>query len=281
MKRNKRMLCNCGRALVHEKYLFTTKKRRRALNGSFLRVLLFFVVNIVCADQLYLRDDQVLDGKIARASTQGYIFINQTNGISQSIPREAVKFALYTDPKTATKNLDLEKWRKLCGTAGEAIPVEILPAKPFGQAILEAVKQAQTSIWITAYYISGSSTSPIKDFYDVLRIKAEAGLDVCVITEFGPRTSLQLRGATMNFAETLTTSGVHVRYLQESQVLHKKLIIIDGKTVFLGSSNLTWAGVGNSNEMNAKITDAVFAQEVVQNVAVLWKAAKEQDELKF
>ena len=141
--------------------------------------------------------------------------------------------------------------------------------------------KAEKSIWITAYFISGSSLDPIHSFYETLKARALAGVDVVVLCEFGPGTEHSVKNETMNFAPTLLDAGVHVLFLQSRQVLHKKLIIIDGKKVFLGSSNLTAAGVMGNNEMNIFTDDPQFILDACADFQNLRQQAKTREAVNF
>jgi phosphatidylserine/phosphatidylglycerophosphate/cardiolipin synthase-like enzyme len=69
--------------------------------------------------------------------------------------------------------------------------------------------------------------------------------------------------------------------MQEGRVLHKKLIIIDQETVFLGSANLTLAGMYNNNELNVQITSRSFAEDCVADYREMLNLASERNELDF
>ena len=113
-----------------------------------------------------------------------------------------------------------------------------------------------------AYYVSGGSHETIQRFYNTVRSKAKAGMDVCVISEFGKGTPMPIRNATMNFAHTLLADGVAVRFVQEYRVMHKKVVLIDNDKVLLGSANLTGVGLSFSDEFSALIVSAPFANGV-------------------
>jgi phosphatidylserine/phosphatidylglycerophosphate/cardiolipin synthase-like enzyme len=146
------------------------------------------------------------------------------------------------------------------GKDADVAAATILPAEAFGRAPVPAVSAATQSIWIAAYYLSGHLSGPIQDFYTTLRQKARAGLDVVLICEFSAGTRPSVKNATLNFADELARDGITVRFIQGGKTMHKKMIVVDGRTVLLGSSNLTVAGTVGSNEMNVRIDSEPFAR---------------------
>jgi len=166
------------------------------------------------------------------------------------------------------------------GQDAPAASATILPTEAFGQALTPTVQAATQSIWIAAYYISGNITGPIQQFYDTIREKAHAGLNVVLVCEFSAGTRPAIRHATLNYADTLARDGVTVRFIQGYKTMHKKMIIVDGKTVLLGSANLTVAGTTGSNEMNVRIDSPEFARQAATDFARLREKAISARELK-
>lgn len=243
--------------------------------------LIFFLVLCLCgsvrADQLYLRDGtNVLDGTILH-ERQGTYLMQTSSGVRR-IPKNAVKYAFYSDPQKAAACLNLDAARMLV-SAKQPSNVRILSAVPFGGEILQAVKQASETIWISVYYLSGSQAASIKEFYETLRSKATEGVEVVVLCEFGPGTSLMVKRATMEYAEALSASGIQVLYMQDYRVLHKKMIIIDKSQVYLGSSNLTLAGVVHNTELNVVFSENIAVQKAVADYESMRKRAKTRAEL--
>jgi len=179
----------------------------------------------------------------------------------QTIPKAAVQTVFYDDPAQANRVLGIQEAAR-CHAKGNPYPIRLLPTRPFGKTILETVQNAQTSIWVSAYYISGSATTPIRDFYATLQEKAKQGLDVLIVTEYGPGTSARVREATYNFARELESSGIRILFVKERRILHKKMILVDGRIALLGSSNLTMAGTLQSDEMNMEIQQPTFVTQM-------------------
>ena len=246
--------------------------------GSRFTVLgaLLLLTAISQADEISLRNGTSLTGRVLMVQSSSYVFQdNASHGAPQNVPKNAVRYVLYADPTMAERAFGIRS--ALRHAEGEASLVRLLPTRPFGQAILDAVRNAQTSIWVSAYYISGSSTSPIKDFYTALEDKARQGIEVIVISEYGPGTTARVREATYNFARTLEQSGVRVLFMSGYRILHKKMILVDGQIAFLGSANLTMAGTLQSDEMNVEIRQPPFVARMRKDFEKIMAAALTAD----
>lgn len=225
------------------------------------------------ADEISLRNGLSLTGSVLMVQTDGYVFKEHNpTGLMQNIPKAAVRYVLYDDPAQADRVLGIRA--ALRHVEGGPSVIRLLPTRPFGKAILDAVQNAKTSIWVSAYYISGSSTSPIKDFYAALSEKAQQGLDVVVISEYGPGTSARVREATYNFARELERSGIHVLFMNGYHILHKKMILVDGQIALLGSANLTMAGTCQSDEMNVEIRQPEFVARMHKDFEKIMASAQ-------
>ena len=239
---------------------------------STLGVLLL-LCPAVRADEISLRNGSSLTGRVLMVQSGSYVFQDDApRGTMQNIPKAAVRYALYDDPAQADRVLGIRS--ALRHAEGEASFVRLLPTRPFGQAILEAVQNAHASIWVSAYYISGSSTSPIKDFYTALAEKAQQGLDVVVVSEYGPGTSARVREATYNFARELEQSGIRVLFMSGYRILHKKMILVDSQIALLGSANLTMAGTLQSDEMNVEIRQPAFVARMHKDFEKIMASAQ-------
>ena len=110
--------------------------------------------------------------------------------------------------------------------------------------------------------------------------KARQGLEVIVISEYGPGTGARVREATYNFARTLEQSGVRVLFMSGYRILHKKMILVDNQNAFLGSANLTMAGTLQSDEMNVHIHQPAFVARMRKDFEKIMASAKYAEVLK-
>ena len=218
-------------------------------------------------DLIRLRDGRELSGRIIQNSSVGYVLV-PTNTPSQirRIPREATAFVLYGDQAQAAKILGLDSAARNLTKAPVPAEVRLLAAEPFGKALLDAVRSATHSIWISAYYFSDSRASPIRDFYTTLREKAAAGVEVVILAENSNASPPSMRRSNANFAAELAQDGIQtLLWSGTNKALHKKLVIVDGCILLLGSSNLSLSGTYGSIEMNILTEAPHLVQPAVKN----------------
>ena len=53
------------------------------------------------------------------------------------------------------------------------------------------------------------------------------------------------------------------------RILHKKMILVDNQSAFLGSANLTMAGTLQSDEMNVEIRQPAFVTRMHKDFEIL------------
>ena len=231
----------------------------------FLRFLWFLLLlppafglaQTTAPDLIRLRDGRELTGRIIQNTATGYVLV-PTTAPSQirRIPREATAFVLYGDPSQGAKILGLDSAARNLAKAPPAAEVRLLAAEPFGHALLDAVRSATNSIWISAYYFSDSRAAPIQEFYATIREKAAAGVEVVILAENSNTSPPTMRRANANFAAELSRNGIHaLLWSGTNQALQKKLVIVDRRLLLLGSSNLSLSGTYGSIEMNV-LTEA-------------------------
>jgi phosphatidylserine/phosphatidylglycerophosphate/cardiolipin synthase-like enzyme len=224
--------------------------------APLLALLILLLHALLCpataSDLIRLRDGRELDGRILQNTSAGYVLV-PSNSPSQilRIPREATAFVLYADQTQAARLLGLDSAARHLAKAPAPADVRLLAAEPFGKALLDAVRSASNSIWISAYYFSDSRASPIKDFYAALREKASAGVEVVILAENSTASPPAMRRANANFADALAQAGIQASlWSGTNRSLHKKLVVVDGRILLLGSSNLSLSGTYGSIEMN-------------------------------
>ncbi len=209
-----------------------------------------------------MRNGDVVSGTILTQDRDGYRVLTSTphGPVGTNIARSAVRYVEYATPANARRWLQADETARALGARTDA-RVTFLTAEPFGEAIVEAVRNARERIWIMAFYVSGSSQQPIRAFYDTLKEKAKGGVDVRVLAEFGTSTPMPIRNATREFGGELEQSGIKMLYLTSARkTQHKKVILVDSDKVFIGSSNLTAAGTLNNDEFNVLVEGPAFAK---------------------
>lgn len=233
---------------------------------------------VASVDRLHLRDDSTVSGSILTQDRDGYRIVTATlrGPAGTNVALHAVRYVEYSTPENARRWLQAEETARALGARTDA-RVTVLTTEPFGEAIVEAVRKARERIWIMAYYVSGSSQQLIRTFYETLKEKARAGVDVRIVAEFGTSTPMPIRNATREFGAELEKSGIEMIYLTSARkAQHKKLLLVDRDKVFLGSSNLTAAGTLSNDELNVLVEGAEFVRVIENDFALMQKGASNE-----
>jgi len=130
------------------------------------------------------------------------------------------------------------------------------------------ISEADESIHIVAFevkYYSNFPSSLQNQLVRQLIYAKQRGVDVKVIVDDFSEEN--------NAFDILTENGIEVRYDSNETTTHAKLIIVDGRIVLLGSTNLSFYGLEQNNEANVLIEDARTAQYYEKYFRSLWDGA--------
>lgn len=132
-----------------------------------------------------------------------------------------------------------------------------------GQALVRAIAEARTEIWMTMYLLTSAAA------IDALVGAHQAGCDVRVLLEAQPYGA---EIANQPALARLSAAGVDVRSVRRPVgLVHEKSMIIDRRTLYVLSLNLTTAGLGSNREYGVIDTEpadvaraaAVFAADLL------------------
>ena len=139
------------------------------------------------------------------------------------------------------------------GIAPTVLPLADLPdAASYVHVLLQLLGQAERSIHVTMYrmsYYSGYSDSLANELIHALIDAAHRGLDVKVLLDDCAYYEDSAE-ANLTSAILLHQRGVEVRLDDPGLTTHAKLVVIDGKTVLLGSTNWNYYSLEKNCETN-------------------------------
>lgn len=206
-------------------------------------------------DRILLRHEREwLKGSMVAETRQGYQFIDET-GAMRMVPKEQVAMVDWANPAKGAAFAELDKMRAWAGLK-ESTTVVFLPTPAFGKDLVAGVAKAKKSIHVLAFNAQGDTASKMTgEFFNVLRAKAAEGVEVVLILEFGSGTNPRAKNLVKNFGEKLALSDIQVLYMQEYKVQHKKVVLVDDVTVWLGSANLTLNAMVYNEEMSLRTSD--------------------------
>lgn len=251
--------------------------RTAFIHGAMVLAMASTVLPIAQAqarqDRILLRNDRTwIEGRLVAKTRQGYQFIDKT-GQMRVVPKENVALLDWADSAKGAAFSELDKIRSWAGL-NETSPVAFLPTPAFGEDLVNGVTKAKKSIHVLAYNMQGTTSSKITGaFFRTLREKAQAGIEVVLILEFGSGTSQRVKNRVKDYAEGFVRSGIQVLYMQEYKVQHKKIVLVDDETLWLGSANLTLNALAYNEEMTLRTRDKEVVRRAVTDFKELRKRA--------
>ena len=146
---------------------------------------------------------------------------------------------------------------KVCPTTSCLDGVDVIPVsdRGYAAAALKEIESARHTIHIASFglkYYENYPDSSVNKIVDALIDAHNRGVEVRIIVDQYSKEN--------NAFELLQASGVDIRYDSKSVTTHSKLFIIDGKTVILGSTNLSYYGFEKNSEANVIIRDEKTAE---------------------
>ncbi len=135
----------------------------------------------------------------------------------------------------------------------------------FFPVVHEALSKAKRSIHIVAYELKyyptfpGSSQNVIIE--DLAAAKAR-GVEVLILVDDG--------SVNNSAVQYLRQHGVSVKYDGKDVVTHAKLVVIDGETVIVGSTNFTYYGMEKNNEVDLLVVSSRAAAYFEEYFRSLW-----------
>jgi len=161
--------------------------------------------------------------------------------------------------------------------------VEIISNRDYFPALVEEIKTAQDSIHVVMFsagYYPEYSDDLNSALYRHLGLAVKRGVKVIVILD----SSDWNRGTTMKnkmVADVLREKGVEVYFDPPDITTHCKLIIIDGKTVIVGSTNWTYYALARNNEASVLIRSPGLAKEFEEYFRMILKHSTPDLRIKF
>jgi len=139
------------------------------------------------------------------------------------------------------------------GDVPTILPLADLPdVASYAHVLLDLLLSAERSIHVSMYrmsYYSGYGDSLANDLLDALVDAAHRGLDVKVLLDDCAYYE-DSAAANLTSAIVLLQRGVEVRLDAANLTTHSKLVVIDGETVLLGSTNWNYYSLEKNWETN-------------------------------
>ncbi|MBE0634822.1 hypothetical protein IH601_02325 [Candidatus Bipolaricaulota bacterium] len=147
----------------------------------------------------------------------------------------------------------------------------------YARVLLGLLEQAEQSIHVSMYRVStysGYADSTANDLVDALIDAAYRGLDVKVLID-DCSFYADSAAANLSSAIALHQRGVQVRLDDPSVTTHTKLVIIDGKTVVLGSTNWNYYSLEQNCETDVALVNLPSVASPFENwFQILWSSGR-------
>lgn len=138
---------------------------------------------------------------------------------------------------------------------------------------LAMINGARQRIDIAAFYISEKPGTGLTPVLDALAARARAGIPVRLLVD---HTFLEKNPESVEWLRKVP--GISVRVLAVDQltggVLHAKYMVVDDRSVFLGSQNWDWRALEQIHEIGARIDDARFGRTFAASFDYVWNIAE-------
>ena len=139
---------------------------------------------------------------------------------------------------------------------------KLLIGGEYSTELIEALEKAKVSILVVMYVWAFYPDDPFCDPSRITHLILDGHrrkLDVRVITQFNE---------VKNKLEKL---GLNVKTLGNQKLVHAKFFIIDNKTVFIGSHNISNSALNSNVEVSTKSERPDYVKQLKDYFNVLWQ----------
>lgn len=176
--------------------------------------------------------------------------------------------------------LCLGGWSAVVSAGGPAPRVVYVPARDYFAVVQREIQGARSSIVVGLYLFSFRANEPQSPVFQLAQclVRAHrAGVRVDVLLDqnfnFLEGESFPLaEGKNRTAYEFLRDAGVPVFFDTASSYTHSKIIVIDGETVILGSSNWSYSAFEQNEEANLLVRSKEVAREALDSLAAVPRA---------
>ncbi|MFH1721262.1 MAG: phospholipase D-like domain-containing protein [Candidatus Altiarchaeota archaeon] len=143
--------------------------------------------------------------------------------------------------------------------------IVVLNDLDYAPQLIKVLTEASASIHVATfelkYYKSFPESASNKIIKQIIEAK-KRGADVKIIVDEYAKDN--------SAVPLLEENNVSVKFDGENQTLHSKLFLIDGKKVFVGSTNPTYYGLEKNREANVYIEDEKTAEKFENWFDKIW-----------
>ena len=149
--------------------------------------------------------------------------------------------------------------------------IEALEDREYYWLLIDDVRSARREVLVAMYLMKYDPDDPQDWANDLIRelvAAKERGVEVKVIIEH--RTYRGYMDVNLDAYRYLKGHGVEVKLDEDLETDHFKLVIIDGRIVYVGSHNWSEAALYYNREVSVRIVDEGVARELRDYFNSLW-----------
>ena len=141
----------------------------------------------------------------------------------------------------------------------------LLKNEDFYWSLLASINEADKEISASMYLFktSSSHSGRANKLLEAFSRAVRRGVEVLFILDDSRKKRGSVSAMNKKTSERMIKNGITVRFDDLKRTTHTKVIVIDRKTVFLGSHNLTNSALQYNNEISVKIESAEVAEDVL------------------
>ena len=152
--------------------------------------------------------------------------------------------------------------------------VEVITDRQYEQVVGDAFARARSSIRVMmfeAHYYEKHLNSPTNLLIEELIAAQRRGVDVRVILERRKEKD-RVSAGNLETGALLSRGGVAVMYDPLTTTTHSKLLIIDGETSVVGSTNWTYNALEKNHEVSVLIRSPRVARTLQDYFQDVWQS---------
>ncbi len=142
--------------------------------------------------------------------------------------------------------------------------IVVLNDREYYPRLLATLSKANKSIHISMFMFK-MDNDVVERIAEILIAKSRQGVDVRVVME----DSLDYNELAYR---RLRDAGVPVRFDSRAHTTHTKLVIVDGKIVFVGSHNFSYSAMERNHEASVMILDPAVAKAEEEYFEEIWRS---------
>jgi len=143
--------------------------------------------------------------------------------------------------------------------------IYVLADRDYYYSLINDLRRVNSSIYVVMYSMIYDPDDPLDWANDLIRelVSAEnRGVDVKVVVEY--RTYHEYKDDNLRAYDYLLSNGVSVKLNQEADTDHLKLVVIDGKIVYVGSHKWSESALYYNRETSVKIVSEEVARQFLE-----------------